>query len=248
LLNAFCPEILWVRTESAEMTKHTLNAFLATCITFINEIATVCERTGADAAEVERSIRTDPRVGQYTYVKPGSAFGGGTLARDVMFLNEVAGRNGLSMPLLGSVIASNDQHRLWALRRLQAHFGSLQGRRISVLGLSYKPGTDAIRRSIAVQLCRSMVEAGARVAAFDPVVRLLPADLGPQLLFADSVAQALDQADAVIVATEWPEFQQISADLVKRKMTHPVVIDQNRFLTHLASDPDVAFLTMGAGA
>ena len=248
VLAKICTDLIWVRVESAEMTKHTLNAFLATCVTFINEIATVCERSGADAAEVERAIRSDPRVGMNTYVKPGTAFAGGTLARDVTFLNEISARTGLELPLLGSVIASNQRHRLWALQRLQARFGSLRGRRIALLGLSYKPGTDAIRRSIAIELCRLLVAEGAVVTAFDPVVRTVPDDLAAKVTLAASAEAALDQAEALMLATEWPEFQALSADLLKSRMASPVVLDQNRFFKHLLADPAIEVLTLGAGA
>src|SRR5262249_15180449 len=168
LLQPFCANLLWVSVEAAEMTKHALNAFLATSITFINEIATLCEQEGADAAEVERALRSEPRVGQRAYIRPGSGFAGGTLARDVQFLTEVAARHGSSLPLLESIIPSNISHRKWAFRQIERHFRSGHGKRIAVLGLAYTPGTSATRRSVAIELCRALLALGAEGGAHAP--------------------------------------------------------------------------------
>ena len=242
----FCPLLLWVSIEAAEMVKHALNAFLATCVTFINEVATVCERVGADAAEVETALRAEPRVGQKCYIRPGAAFAGGTLARDVTFLAELAERHGLSLPLLGGILPSNQVHRDWPLRRLTELLGGVAGRRIAVLGLSYKPGTDAIRRSVAIELARGLVRAGARIAAFDPVVRALPGDLGAVTL-SPTLEAALAGAEVLVIATEWPEFKALTADLLAGTMApSPLVLDQNRFLgPAVAADPRLRYVTIG---
>ncbi|HRQ79921.1 MAG TPA: nucleotide sugar dehydrogenase, partial [Azospirillaceae bacterium] len=194
LLARFCDALLWVGVESAEMTKHALNAFLATCVVFINEIASVCERVGADAGEVEAALRAEPRIGPHAYLRPGAAFAGGTLARDVTFLGDIAADRGLATPLLSGVLPSNQSHRKWAFRRLQTLLGDLRGRTVAVLGLSYKPGTDALRRSIAVELCRDLVAAGAHVRVCDPVVAAPPDDLAGRVTTASSVASAFCSA------------------------------------------------------
>jgi UDPglucose 6-dehydrogenase len=155
------------------MVKHAVNAFLAVSITFTNELAALCEESGADAAEVEQALRSEPRIGRQAYVRAGPAIGGGTLLRDVRFLETRARSGGLDAPLLSGVWPSNDAHRGWALRQLR-RLAPLAGRTIGVLGLAYKPGTDALRRSGAVALCQALLADGATVRAFDPVVRGCP--------------------------------------------------------------------------
>lgn len=243
LLSPICDTIFWIGVESAEMTKHALNAFLATSITFANEIATVCERVGADASEVEQAIQSDPRIGTQSYVRAGFGFGGGTLARDVRYLEQAADANHVTLRVLGSVLDSNEAHRLWAFNRLQSLLGGLGGKRIALLGLSYKPGTDAIRRSVAVDLIRLLDGAGAMIMAFDPKVKSLPPNL--KVTIAPSVRTALDGAGAAIIATEWPDFRELSADDFRR-MARPLVLDQSRFLqSQLSGKTGIEYLTTG---
>lgn len=221
--------LLFMRTESAEMVKHALNTFLALSISFINEIARLCEHVGADALEVSTSLKTDSRIGPRAYLRPGGPFAGGTLARDVVTLARLAGETGESLFVVPAIKQSNDQHRTWAFRKLQTRLTDLRGKTVALLGLVYTPGTDTLRRSAAVELCRDLLGAGAHVKAFDPAIKLLPHDLGKVTLTAQ-LADALAGADAAVVCTEWPQFQQPNwADLV-RLMKRPLVIDPNRFL------------------
>jgi UDPglucose 6-dehydrogenase len=240
----FSRNIIWVGTESAEVTKHAINAFLATSVTFANEIATICEKVGADAAEVERGLRSEPRIGERAYIRPGAAFAGGTLARDVMFLGEVARRHGLPSGLLGSIVESNRAHARWPLRKLRERFGDLHGLRVALFGLSYKAGTDTLRRSLAVELARELAAAGAKVRAFDPAVRDFP-DAPDGVELCDSPAEALAGAAALAVMTEWPQFKSLTADELVQEMATPTVIDPNGFLGHLAADPRIQFLKIG---
>ena len=130
MLLTITEKIEWMTIESAEITKHAINAFLATSITFANEIATVCELTGADAKQVERGLKSEQRIGPKAYLSPGSAFAGGTLARDIQFLNQVGDNEGIKLPLLSSVKPSNDQHKSWAMRRLLAKFSDISGKKL----------------------------------------------------------------------------------------------------------------------
>jgi UDPglucose 6-dehydrogenase len=246
LLTPICDTIFWIGVESAEMTKHALNAFLATSITFANEIATVCERVGADASEVEKAIQSDPRIGMQSYVRAGFGFGGGTLARDVRYLEQTAEANHVTLRVLGSVLESNEAHRHWAFNRLKTLLGGVNGKRIALLGLSYKPGTDAIRRSVAVDLIRLLTGAGAVITAFDPKVKSLPPDL--EAAIASSAQAALNGADAAIIATEWPDFRTLAADDFLQ-MARPLVLDQSRFLqAQLLGKTGVEYLTTGRAA
>jgi len=244
LLAPICETILWIGVESAEMTKHALNAFLATSITFANEIATICERVGADSSEVEKAIQSDPRIGTQSYVRAGFGFGGGTLARDVRYLEQAASQQHVTLQVLGSVLESNEAHRHWAFNRLTSLLGGLKGKRIALLGLSYKPGTDAIRRSVAVDLIRLLSEVGAVITAFDPKVAELPPKL--RATIAASAKDALKGADAAIVATEWPDFRELAAEEFKALMARPLVLDQSRFLAaRLSGRMGLEYVTTG---
>jgi UDPglucose 6-dehydrogenase len=246
MLSKFTPQLLWLSIESAEMVKHGVNAFLATCVTFANELAIVCERVGADAAEVERALRLEPRIGARAYIKPGAAFAGGTLARDVVFLNAIAGREGLRLPLLGSVLSSNEAHKHWPVRRIGEILGDLSGRTVAVLGLAYKPGTNTLRRSSSLELCRELASLDARVRAFDPAIHDLPPEWKSFVTLATSPAAALSGADAAIVATEWPEFKSIELATWLSEMGKPLICDPNGFLAKTFEHaPQTLYISVG---
>lgn len=245
-LETICPNMVWMSVESAEMTKHALNAFLANSVAFMNEIARICEQTGADAKQVEQGLKTDERIGPRAYLSPGGAFAGGTLARDVVFLARRAAQNGVSAPLLSSILESNEFHKSWPLRTVEGLLGTLAGKRIAVLGLTYKPGTDTLRRSAAVELSRELRERGGSVQAFDPAVREIPQNLDVKLCA--SAAEALRGSDAAVVATEWPEFRKlVRADFLDN-MNTPNLVDANRFLeAGLDCSPPLRYVGVGKG-
>jgi UDPglucose 6-dehydrogenase len=228
LFAPFTPRVIFMRTESAEMVKHALKSFLAVSITFINEIARVCEHVGADASEVTAGLKSEPRIGPRAYLGAGGPFAGGTLARDVVTLSRLGEQFGETLKVIPAIKQSNDQHRSWALRRLRSRFGELRGRTFAVLGLTYTPNTDTLRRSAAVELCQQLLAAGAAVRASDPAVKTLPAELASVRLV--ELPEALDGADAVIVCTEWPQFRQAPWAEWLPRLRQPVVIDANRFL------------------
>lgn len=246
LLEPFTREIVWMSVESAEMTKHALNAFLATSVTFINEIAALCEQVGADASEVERGLKSEARIGPKAYLSPGGAFAGGTLARDVMFLSQLGRGTGVPTHLLSSVKTSNDAHRSWAERRLAELLGDVRGKTIAIWGLTYKPGTDTLRRSSAVELCRWLGEHGARVRAHDPAVRALPDTLGATVTLAADPVEALDGASALVVATPWPAYRDVDAAAAAARLAGDIVLDANGFLgATLGREPRLKYLTVG---
>lgn len=242
LFAPFCGRVLWMSPESAEMTKHGINAFLALCVTFANELARVGEAVGADAREVERGLRSEPRIGEKAYIRPGAAFAGGTLARDVVALTRLAADRGETVALFPAVLASNEAHKGWAFRKLQARFGSdLKGREVAVLGLTYKPGTDTLRRSAAVELSRALLAADARVRVFDPAVRAeaLPSVGLADACFCAGLPAALAGADAAVMATEWPEIQAADWPALLPTMRRPLVLDANRFLPALPAGTEL---------
>ena len=246
LLRPFTERIEWMSVESAEMTKHALNAFLAASVTFINEIATLCEQVGADAKEVERGLKSEARIGPRAYLGPGGAFAGGTLARDIAFLSCIGMEHHLPTHLIAAVRASNDEHKNWPRRRLQSLLGDLCGKRVAVWGLTYKPGTDTLRRSSAVELCEWLAQQGAQVHVHDPAIKALPAELAERITFNSTPLLALKGASALVVATEWPDYQSLSADAVVAAMSTPLVVDANRFLFQsLGNDSRIRYASVG---
>jgi len=229
LFTPFTPQIIFMRTESAEMVKHALNSFLALSITFINEVARLCEHTGADAKEVSLGLKSEPRIGQKSYLGPGGPFAGGTLARDVVTLTKLAGKNGETISVIPAIKQSNDLHRDWAFKKLQSRLGDLRGKKIAVLGLTYTPNTNTLRRSAAVELCQKLLTAGARVSAFDPAIKNLSAELS-QIQLAPEISAALEGADAAVVCTEWPQFRQADWPKIIPFMRGKIFVDANRFL------------------
>lgn len=246
LLGPFTRRIEWMSVESAEMTKHALNAFLATSVSFINEIAAICERVGADAAQVARGLKSEARIGPRAYLSPGSAFAGGTLARDIVFLSQLGAASGLPTHLLSSVKVSNDAHRAWAQRRLHDLLGGVSGKTVAVWGLAYKPGTDTLRRSSSMELCAWLADQGATVRAHDPAIKHIPEATRFPVVLTDSAVSAIRNASALVVTTPWPEYRDVAASDVVAGMTGPLVLDANRFLGDtLGSDLRIQYLSVG---
>ena len=229
LLAPITGRIEWMSVESAEMTKHAVNAFLAVSVTFANEVASLCEKVSADAKEVERGLKTESRIGPRAYLSPGAAFAGGTLARDVSFLNRIAEDAGVQGPLLAAVKASNDHHRSWPHRKIQEVLGRVAGSTVGVWGLTYKPGTDTLRRSSSVELCRWLLGQGAQVRVHDPAVKRLPKDLS-RIHLSPTPEDAAENADALIVMTGWPEYRQVRLEAVLPRMKERNIIDPARIL------------------
>src|SRR3954468_14270920 len=197
-----------VRTDinSAEMVKLASNAFLATKISFINEIANVCEETGADVVEVARGMGLDNRIGP-KFLQAGIGFGGSCFPKDVTALKQLAGNSGYHFQLLNAVIEVNDLQKRRVIGKLQKHLGGLVGKRIALLGLAFKPNTDDIREATALVLSAPLQADGAHVVAYDPIAEEEARDLMSGVDFADGPLDATRDADAVVLVTEWDEFR-----------------------------------------
>ncbi len=246
IFKLFCDNIEWMSVESAEMTKHGLNAFLATSITFINELAILCENVGADAREVERGLKSDPRIGIKSYLKAGAAFAGGTLARDVVFLDTIGRSLSISTPLITAVNVSNQEHKMWALNKLRMELGDLNGKTVAVLGLTYKPGTNTLRRSGSIELCENLARNGVIIKCHDPSLKKLPPEYEEKFNFSSSITDALKGAEALVVATEWPDYKTLSIHDILQNMRKPIVIDANRFLErNLGEDQRICYFAVG---
>lgn len=220
----------WMSVESAEMAKHAINAFLALSVTFANELAVLCEKTGADAREVERALKSESRIGPKAYVRPGSAFAGGTLARDVVFLSELAEANGAPITLVPAIQSSNETHKQWIYRVAADVLCGKTGARVAVLGLTYKPGTDTLRRSTSVEFCRWAAAQGCVVCAHDPAVNQLPEDLAVKIKLCATAKETCRGASLIVIGTPWPAFKDIKGEDVAVWAPGAVVVDPNRYL------------------
>jgi UDPglucose 6-dehydrogenase len=245
LIKPISEKIEWMSVESAEMTKHAINAFLATSVTFANEIASICELVGADAKEVERGLKTEVRIGPKAYLSPGGPFAGGTLARDIEFLIAATKNTQLLTPLLSSVRSSNDEHKKWMRRKLLKCFSSLNGVTIAVWGLTYKPGTDTLRRSLAVELCDWLIAQKAKVVVYDPVVRVFPDRWSGHVVSHANALDAVAGAQALVVGTEWPVFQQEAVKLLSVASPNLVLIDANRHLQSVVAPLGLTYIAVG---
>ncbi len=220
-----------VRTDiaSAEMVKLASNAFLATKISFINEIANVCEETGADVAEVARGMGLDHRIGTH-FLRPGIGFGGSCFPKDVSALKQLAGNSGYHFQLLTAVIEVNELQKRRVIAKLQKHLGSLVGKNIALLGLAFKANTDDMREASSLVLAARLQADGAHVRAYDPVAEREARKLLVGVEFADSALAAMQDADACILVTEWPEFAEISWAEAAESMAGRLVVDGRNFL------------------
>jgi UDPglucose 6-dehydrogenase len=218
-----------VRTDvaSAEMIKLAANAFLGTRISFINEIANVCELVGADVEQVSKGMGLDRRIGRH-YLRAGIGFGGSCFPKDISFLKLLAGNSGYHFQLLNAVIEVNELQKRRVVSKLQKHLGALRGKRIALLGLAFKPHTDDLREAPSIVLASRLLAEGAEIVAWDPVAdasRLLNG-----VEFAATVLEAVDGADAAVVVTEWPELRDVDWEEAGRLMRARLVIDGRNLL------------------
>ena len=218
-----CP-ILITDLRTAEMIKYASNAFLATRISFINEIAAICERLGADVKEVALGMGYDRRIGS-AFLEAGLGFGGSCFPKDVNALMRMARDAGQHPQLLGAVMDINRDRRRWAVDRLRERLGSLDGRRIALWGLAFKPNTDDVREAAAIDLIDLLQAAGATIAAYDPAATETAGAVTRDVDFCGDAYAAVDGADAVVLVTEWNEFKNLDLERVKSLLRRPLLID-----------------------
>ena len=220
-----------VRTDltSAEMIKLASNAYLATKISFINEIANVCDEVDADVTEVARGMGLDPRIGP-RFLNAGLGFGGSCFPKDTQALKILAGNSGYHFQLLNSVIEVNELQKRRVMAKISKHLDSLVGKRVALLGLAFKPDTDDMREASSLVLAARLDGEGASVVAFDPIAQGPAGELLPGVEMASSAMDALEGADAAVLVTEWPEFAELDWAEVAKRMTQPVLVDGRNFL------------------
>jgi len=224
-----------VRTDvaSAEMVKLASNAFLATKISFINEIANVCEETGADVVEVARGMGLDDRIGS-RFLQAGIGFGGSCFPKDVDALKQLAGNSGYHFQLLTAVIEVNELQKRRVIGKLHKHLGGLVGKRVALLGLAFKPNTDDMREASSLVLSARLNADGATVTAYDPVAEEQARQLVTGITFSDSPLSAVRGADAVVLVTEWQELVELDWATVAEAMSGDLLIDGRNAL-----DPEI---------
>ncbi len=217
-------ELVRMDIASAEMVKLASNAFLATKISFIHEIANVCEETGADVLEVAKGMGLDDRIGP-KFLKPGIGFGGSCFPKDVSALKQLAGNSGYHFQLLNAVIEVNELQKRRVISKLQKHLGSLVGKKIALLGLAFKPDTDDMREASSLVLSARLQADGALITAYDPIAEEEARRLIKGVDFASSALECVAGADAVVLVTEWSEFSELDWGKVAGTMAGNLVVD-----------------------
>jgi len=216
------------------MVKLAANAFLATKISFINEIANVCEETGADVVEVARGMGLDQRIGP-KFLQPGIGFGGSCFPKDVSALKQLAGNSGYHFQLLGAVIEVNELQKRRVIGKLEKHLGSLVGKRVALLGVAFKPNTDDMREASSLVLAARLQAAGSSVTAYDPIAEAAARPMMPGVEFASDALSAVSGADAVVLVTEWDEFSKLDLSAVAAAMSGDVLIDGRNLFDPVAA-------------
>ncbi len=223
-----------VRTDvaSAEMIKLAANAFLMTRISFINEIANVCEAVGADVTEVARGVGLDHRLGPH-FLRAGIGYGGSCFPKDSLALKQLASNSGYHFQLLSAVIEVNELQKRRVISKLQKHLGKLRGKKVALLGLAFKAGTDDMREAPSIVLASRLLAEGAEVRAWDPVAK--PGELMKGAVLCESVLEAVSGADAAVIVTEWDELRGLASAEVRAAMAQPLIVDGRNLL-----DPEEA--------
>ncbi len=217
--------VIFMDVPSAEMTKYAANSMLATKISFINDIANLCEIMGADVNLVRKGIGSDPRIGN-KFIYPGIGYGGSCFPKDVKALIRTARENGHEMRILQSVEDVNEDQKSVLFNKVKARFGDLRGKHFAMWGLSFKPNTDDMREAPSVVIINQLLEAGATVSAYDPVaIDEAKHMIGDKITYAKDEFEALDNADALLVVTEWAEFRIPDFDDIKSKLKQPLIFD-----------------------
>jgi UDPglucose 6-dehydrogenase len=217
--------IMMMDPASAELCKYAANAMLATRISFMNEVANVCELVGADVDHVRRAVASDRRIGP-AFLFPGVGYGGSCFPKDVKALMNFAGAKNYDFQILRAVEHVNARQKVRLFGRMKQHFGSLLGRKIAIWGLAFKPKTDDMREAPAIPLIEALLEAGASVSAFDPeAMKVAKSIFGTRISYADKSYDAVSGADALALVTEWNEFREPDWMKIKKAMRSPVIFD-----------------------
>src|SRR6266699_1603039 len=219
------PPLIVTTAKSAELIKHASNAFLAMKISFINAVASICESVGANVQQVCQGIGTDSRIGQ-RFLNPGIGYGGSCFPKDLMAFRAVARECGYDFRLLDEVMRINEDQRQRFIRKVRSALWTLRGKKLGVLGLAFKGGTDDIRESPAILLIQSLLQEGCQISAYDPAAHDRAREvLNSTVSFADSAYDAAHAADALLILTEWEEFAALDLKRLRAELKYPIIID-----------------------
>ncbi|MGH7454957.1 MAG: UDP-glucose dehydrogenase family protein, partial [bacterium] len=216
--------IVMTDLASAELTKYAANAFLATKIGFINEIANICESVGADVHDVARGMGLDHRIGS-KFLHPGPGYGGSCFPKDTRALLNIAKKSGYNFKIVEAAVEVNDQQRVRMLEKIKSTIGSLRGKTLAVLGLAFKPNTDDMREAPSIDIIAGLQKEGARIKAYDPIAMLEARKVLKDVEFAEDTYSAINGADALVFLTEWNQFRSLDLDKIKRLLKTPLIID-----------------------
>lgn len=242
--------VIYMDERSAELTKYAANAFLATKISFMNEIAQMCEKLGADVDMVRKGIGSDDRIGK-RFLFSGIGYGGSCFPKDVQALSKSARQNDYEFRILEAVMAVNEIQKTHLISKLLAYYNNdISGKVIALWGLSFKPNTDDIREAPALRIISELIERGASVVAYDPeAIENIRNEIGDKISYAENRYQALENADALLIATEWNEFRTPDFNKMKKLLKHPVVFDgRNLFELYQMEENGFHYESIGRGA
>ncbi len=238
--------IYFMDEKSAEMTKYAANSFLATKISFMNEIANICELTGAEVEKVRIGMGSDSRIGK-RFLFPGVGYGGSCFPKDVIALVNTANENNYDFKILKSVVEVNANQIKLFYNKIADHFGSLKGKHFALWGLAFKPNTDDVREAPAIKLIQLLKKAGATISAYDPEAKTTTqAVIGDAITYAKTSYETLDKADALLIVTEWNEFRTPDFEIIKSKLKNPLIFD-GRNLYDLDKMKDLGFTYYSTG-
>ncbi|KHD84373.1 UDP-glucose/GDP-mannose dehydrogenase family protein [Bacillus ginsengihumi] len=242
----FNTKIVQTSVETAEMIKYAANAFLATKLSFINDIANICERVGADVTKVSEGIGLDKRIG-HQFLQAGVGFGGSCFPKDTAALHHIAKTYGYDFKLIDAVIETNFNQRVFFVEKVEAALGSLQGKIISVLGLSFKPNTDDMRYAPSLDVIPLLREKGAIVKAYDPIaIEEAKKHIGYQCTYFEDLYETIENADACVILTDWSEIKELDLVKVKSLLRKPIIIDgRNLFDLNTMHEHDFMYVSIG---
>lgn len=222
--------ILSMNLESAEMVKHGINSFLANSIVFVNQLADICEMTGAQIDDVVQGMKSDPRIGEKAYLSPGIGFSGGTLGRDLTVLNQRNIKEGGYARIFGIIHELNKERKQSIIGRIKRLIDSIEGSLIGVLGLTYKPGTSTLRRSLPLEIVNLLIENKSRVKVYDPKADYSELSFNPRFTIASGIEDVSAYTDFLLLLTEWKEFKDYDWKDIPKKMKRPIFFDTKNYL------------------
>lgn len=234
LLKPLNVEWLRVNLRTAEFCKHALNSYLATTITFANELGMICDKIGADGFEVAKALRLEPRISPKAMLRPGMGFSGGTLARDVQTLRDLGDNYCIDTNLLDGLWETNIYQNKFVVRKMKTIFGNLKDRKITILGITYKPETSTLRRSVALETIKELQMQGAKIRVHDPKADEKELSEFSGFDFFRNIDEALLETEAIAIMTGWKEYKNIDWELFKNKVTNKIIIDCNNMFDNKA--------------